>query len=118
MTMKIKQLRSMSAEVIESDNSIIVKTPSGEYVVENYYMLISYNSTVAIFDTDEDKLYLLPRFDYSITTWKHIHAFINDYTSLIDLPAYEIREFPEDYDYYFAYAYANNDCRYPNWHAY
>lgn len=116
MAMKTKRLRSMSAEVIKSGNSIIVDTPFGQPVVENYYMLKSYNSIVAIFDVDEDKLYLLPRFDYSVTTWKHLHAFINDYTSLIDLPASEIRKYPNDFDYYCAYAYANNDYRYPHWY--
>ena len=30
------------------------------------------------------RVYLLPRYDYSVTTWKHVHAFIQDYCSFVN----------------------------------
>lgn len=38
------------------------------------------------------RCYLLPRYDYSVTTWKHVHAFINDFCDYVpDMSAADIR---------------------------
>lgn len=39
--------------------------------------LISYNSLVAVYDCDCERLYLLPRWNYSVTTQSHIRKFVN-----------------------------------------
>lgn len=38
------------------------------------------------------RCYLLPRYDYSATTWKHVHAFIDDFCDCVpDMSAADIR---------------------------
>lgn len=85
-----KQLRRMSATV-EELNSITVELENGERVeLENAIILKSYNSMVAVYC--EMRVYLLPRYDYSVTTWRHVHAFIQDYCSMVrDYDAKTIR---------------------------
>lgn len=71
------KLRRMSAEV-EHVSNITLKLANGETVeLENAYVLWSYASRVAVYC--KMRVYLLPRYDYSVTTWKHVHAFIQDY---------------------------------------
>lgn len=71
------KLRSMSAEV-EHVSNITLELTNGETVeLENAYVLWSYASRVAVYC--KMRVYLLPRYDYSVTTWKHVHAFIQDY---------------------------------------
>lgn len=77
------KLRSMNAEVIIMNN---IKVQTGNVdentyratVIKNAIALQSYDSVVALFDIRYCTLYLLPRFNYSPTTWKHLHAFIDD----------------------------------------
>lgn len=39
------------------------------------------------------RVYLLPRYEYSVTTWKHVYAFIQDYCSFVrDYNAREMRK--------------------------
>lgn len=71
------KLRNMSASV-STDETIILKLRNGEVVtLENATVLTSYASRVAIYS--KMQVFLLPRYDYSVTTWKHLHAFIDDY---------------------------------------
>lgn len=71
------KLRRMSAEV-EHVSNITLELTNGETVeLENAYVLWSYASRVAVYC--KMRVYLLPRYDYSVTTWKHVHAFIQDY---------------------------------------
>lgn len=71
------KLRNMSATV-STDETIILKLRNGEVVtLENATVLTSYASRVAIYS--KMQVFLLPRYDYSVTTWKHLHAFIDDY---------------------------------------
>lgn len=52
------------------------------FTIKNPIILQSYDSWVAVYDDNIKHLYLLPDYDYSKTTCKHVHAFIEDYTSL------------------------------------
>lgn len=75
------KLRRMSAEV-EHVSNITLELANGETVgLENAYVLWSYASRVAVYC--KMRVYLLPRYDYSVTTWKHVHAFIQDYCSFV-----------------------------------
>ena len=64
---------------------------TGEIItLENATVLTSYASRVAVYS--KMQVFLLPRFDYSITTWKHLHAFIDDYCAGVrDYSAREMR---------------------------
>lgn len=76
------KLRNMSAHVTEEKN-ITIELASGEVVnLENALVLHSYSSRVAVYC--KMRVYLLPRYDYSVTTWKHVHAFIQDYCSFVN----------------------------------
>ena len=85
------KLRRMSATVDFVD-SITLKFEDGENIhLENAYVLTSYASRVAVYC--KMRVYLLPRYDYSVTTWKHLHAFVQDYCSFVrDYPADVIRD--------------------------
>lgn len=75
------KLRHMSATVDYVD-SITLKLEDGENIhLENAYVLTSYASRVAVYC--KMRVYLLPRYDYSVTTLKHLHAFIEDYCSFV-----------------------------------
>lgn len=91
--MENRRLRSMSA-MVEYKDGITVELSRGSYKINNPVILTSYNSKVAIYDGKS--LFLLPRYDYSVTTWKHLHAFIQDYTNLSDLSASDIRKALKD----------------------
>lgn len=84
------KLRYMSAHVTEEKN-ITIELASGEVLnLENALVLHSYSSRVAVYC--KMRVYLLPRYDYSVTTWKHVHAFIQDYCSFVnDYDAARIR---------------------------
>ena len=76
------KLRNMSAHVTEEKN-ITIKLASGEVLnLENALVLHSYSSRVAVYC--KMRVYLLPRYDYSVTTWKHVHAFIQDYCRFVN----------------------------------
>ena len=76
------KLRNMSAHVTEEKN-ITIELTSGEILnLENALVLTSYASRVAVYCNM--RIYLLPRYDYSVTTWKHVHAFVQDYCSFVN----------------------------------
>lgn len=76
------KLRHMSATVDYVD-SITLKLEDGENInLENAYVLTSYASRVAVYC--KMRVYLLPRYDYSVTTWKHVHAFVQDYCRFVN----------------------------------
>lgn len=85
------KLRNMSATVDFVD-SITLKLEAGENIhLENAYVLTSCASRVAVYC--KMRVYLLPCYDYSVTTWRHLHAFIEDYCSFVrDYDAKTIRE--------------------------
>lgn len=84
------KLRNMSATVDYVDK-ITLDLANGERVeLEDAYVLTSYSSRVAVYC--KMRVYLLPRYDYSVTTWKHIHAFVQDYCDFVrDMPARDMR---------------------------
>lgn len=84
------KLRNMSATV-ENVPAITLQLRSGEIVdLENATVLRSYDSIVAVYC--KMRVYLLPRYDYSVTTWKHVHAFVQDYCDFVrDMPARDMR---------------------------
>lgn len=84
------KLRRMSAHVTE-EKHLTIELASGEVIhLENALVLHSYDSRVAVYC--KMRVYLLPRYDYSVTTWKHVHAFIQDYCSMVsDYSAARIR---------------------------
>lgn len=84
------KLRNMSAYVTEEKN-INIALANGEVLdLENALVLHSYSSRVAVYC--KMRVYLLPRYDYSVTTWKHVHAFIQDCTPVRDCNAREMRK--------------------------
>lgn len=94
----------MSATVDFVD-SITLKLEDGENIyLENAYILTSYASRVAVYC--KMRVYLLPRYDYSVTTWKHVHAFIADYCSFVrDYDAKTMREIA-------SYGVTDTECEY------
>lgn len=75
------KLRNMSASVDKVD-TITLQLSTGEVVtLDDAYVLTSYYSRVAVYC--KMRVYLLPRYDYSVTTWKHLHAFVQDYCSFV-----------------------------------
>lgn len=99
------KLRNMSATV-EHVASITLRLENGENLqLENAYVLTSYASRVAVYC--KMRCYLLPRYDYSVTTWKHVHAFINDFCDFVpDMSAADIcataKGADDDSPYWFA----------------
>lgn len=85
------KLRNMSATV-DFVESITLKLEDDENIhLENAYVLTSYASRVAVYC--KMRVYLLPRYGYSVTTWKHVHAFVQDYCSFVrDCDANTMRE--------------------------
>lgn len=98
------KLRNMSATVDFID-SITLKLEDGENIhLENAHVLTSYASRVAVYC--KMRVYLLPRYDYSVTTWKHLHAFIEDYCSFVrDCDAKTMREIA-------SYGVTDTECEY------
>lgn len=84
------KLRNMSAYVTE-EPTITIELSGEVLKLENALVLHSYSSRVAVYC--KRRVYLLPRYDYSITTWKHLHAFVQDHCSFVrDYPANVIRD--------------------------
>lgn len=50
-----------------------------QYIIKfnNYYAFQSYDSLIAIYDIEKNKLVLGCDFDYSVTTLKYLHIFYN-----------------------------------------
>lgn len=70
----------MSAKVIEPSSATAYTSECGEFTIQYPTILKSYASNVAVYDKTTNRVYLLPKYDYSNTTTKHVHAFIEDYT--------------------------------------
>ena len=89
------QLRKMSASV-DTYKTITLKLKNGEVItLENAIVLTSYASRVAVYS--KMQVFLLPRYDFSVTTWKHLHAFIDDYCDGVrNYSAREIRYYVEN----------------------
>ena len=71
------RLRNMSAYALELSDVVIEEERCGEvrHICVPYALALkSYESIVSIYYAG--KIYMLPRYDYSITTWGHVHAFI------------------------------------------
>lgn len=63
--------------------------------MENAYVLTSYESRVAVYC--KMRVYLLPRYGCSVTTWKHVHAFVQDFCPAVnDYSAARIRAIAAD----------------------
>lgn len=96
----------------------IGRNTSGELIdLENVSLLASYDSAVAVFGYNPHcgyRVYLLPRYDYSVTTWRHVHAFIQDFCyGVTDVDARTMRTYAklgvlhDGYEYAFAKAHMN-----------
>ena len=76
------KLRHMNACVVE-EKHLTIELASGKLLnLENALVLHSYSSRVAVYCNM--RVYLLPRYDYSVTTWRHVHAFVQDYCWWVD----------------------------------
>ena len=84
------KLRRMSAVVTHEDH-VMLQLTNGEVVnLENCLVLTSYSSRVAVYC--KMRVYLLPHYDFSVTTWRQVHAFIQDYCDMVrDYKASQIR---------------------------
>lgn len=78
------QLRNCSAEVNSYPVLTVVGDDRTKYTLHDAIVLTSYKSHVAVYS--KGKLYLLPRHNYSRTTWIHLRKFIEDYCDAI--PSY------------------------------
>lgn len=78
------QLRNCTAEVNSYPVLTVIDRDRKKHVLHNASVLISYASTVAAYA--DGKLYLLPRHNYSRTTWMHLRKFVEDYCDAI--PSY------------------------------
>lgn len=85
-----KQLRHCNAWVEDITPSNPVDIIDAEYsngvhvmhTINNGIALKSYASIVAFYDSNMNELYLMPRWDYSMTTMQQLRKFIEDYTYL------------------------------------
>lgn len=84
------QLRHMNAQVYERKN-MQVKISDRVITIPNGLVFQSYTSVCAVYYSEMDILYLLPRYDYSRTTSRQLTTFLKDYcyypdnTSIIDI---------------------------------
>lgn len=84
------KLRKMSASVDMVETITLISLTGEIITLDNAIVLKSYESRVAVYSNMQ--VFLLPRFDYSTTTWKHLHAFIDDYCEGVrDCSAREMR---------------------------
>lgn len=70
----------MNAKVLESRSITCYTKDNEQFTIDYPVILKSYASDVAVYDECANRVYLLPKYDYSNTTTKHVHAFIEDYT--------------------------------------
>ena len=70
----------MSATVQQPQSVTVIMQDDTRKHIDNPYILTSYSSKVAVYDRENEHIYLLPKYAYSNTTTKHVHAFIADYT--------------------------------------
>ena len=85
------KLRNMSASVHNMPKVIVKVHETGEVLTLRHVTILrSYESDVAIYAGG--RVYLLPRYGYSNTTWKHLHAFVQDFCNGVpDLCAKDMR---------------------------
>lgn len=74
------RLRTMSATVKTPRWIKLVFDDNPTKDIHYPAILTSYRTDVAVYDDSTNHVYLLPDYDYSTTTTKHVHAFIEDYT--------------------------------------
>lgn len=99
------KLRHMTAEVVELEDVVIEENRHGEkiyHVYDSVKALKSYDSIVAM--ATSEGIFMLPRYDYSPTTWKHVQAFIQDCAPFTDLCASDMRRAFKDGSYCYHYA--------------
>lgn len=77
------RLRTMSASVKTHRWIKLVFDNNTTKDIHYPTILTSYKTDVAVYDERENRVYLLPDYDYSTTTTKHVHAFIEDYTPFL-----------------------------------
>ena len=95
----VKQLRHMHAAIktFDKDIEVVVPTTNQRMTLASPIMLRSYGTLVAIYgkvrqQQQKPKLFLLPKYDASRTTWKHLHAFVTDHcTGIEDMSAKDMR---------------------------
>lgn len=73
--LKVKNMLSNNSGRPVPNQFIITDTRNG------YYYFQSYDSLIAKWDYDSQKLTLGKHFDYSVTTSKYLHIFIDNYCS-------------------------------------
>lgn len=116
------KLRNMSADVRNVSKVFVQVSETGEVLtLKHATILRSYESDVAIYSCG--RVYLLPRYGYSNTTWKHVHAFVQDWCDNVpDLCAKDMRdsakrgETCDGWEYCFVDKYQLDG--YPFWFAY
>lgn len=86
------KLRNMSADVRNVSKVFVKVRETGEVLtLKHATILRSYDSDVAIYANG--RVYLLPLYGYSVTTWKHVHAFVQDFCNGVpDLCANDMRK--------------------------
>lgn len=88
----MRQLNKMQAWYFKvNDVSVVLETE--EVLVKNAIVLQSYESAVAIYDKDKSFMYMLPRWDYSVSTMRQIRTFI---TSVLHAHVYDIKALRKD----------------------
>lgn len=121
--MSAVKLRNMSAEIKHNAIIELEDLTGNRFTVTDAFTLVSYSSRVAIYGYDKRsekyRVFLLPRYDYSVTTWKHLHAFIQDYcASGMDVSANIMRKRArlgcsyEEYEYEFVNGIVYGDLTY------
>lgn len=79
-----ERFRNMNAYLYDGFNIDLRNEKTGQvYIIPRHAIVFkSYSSICAVFDCDEKILYLLPRWDYSVTTLKQLNKFVNEYTNM------------------------------------
>lgn len=78
-----EQLRHMNAKVYDGYNIELLNEETCELAIIRHGIVFkSYKSICAVYDYKNDILYLLPRYDFSLTTIRQLKAFCDDYTNV------------------------------------
>ena len=78
MTLNLDNLKKVFVEQLANKNQFVVRYMSGDKLLVCFQ---SYRSLVAVYDTQDDILYVSWQYwDYSKTTSKHFKIFVNEYT--------------------------------------
>lgn len=68
---------------INSERVIFYTLNNDKKRAHTLLVLESYKSIVCVVDCDTDIIYLLPRWNYSVTTQSHIRKFLYDYCNCV-----------------------------------